>query len=131
MSEPDFGDSPMTAVRQLGTVSREYERQADAYRDVALAAAAAEAEHKAKRAQAILRFKAEADRMSHAEAETRAEADETVAGLYRERLITAAKADSHREKLRQLREQVGSGRTVVASEREVDRIHAGGWSGAP
>lgn len=133
--DPDFGDTPMTAVRRLGAVSREYEKQADAYRDVALAAAAAEAEHKTKRAQAILRIKAEArgegERVSHAEAETRAEADDEVATLYRDRLITAAKADAHREKLRQLREQVGFGRTAVASERETDRIHAGGWSGAP
>ncbi len=136
--EPDFDDqpdsgagtTPMSAVRRLGAVSREYEKQADAYRDVAIDAAAAEAEHKAKRAQAILRFKAERERMSHAEAETRAEADETVAALYRERLITAAVADSHRAKLYQLREQVRFGVSAAVTEREADRIHASGWSGA-
>jgi hypothetical protein len=96
-----------------------------------LRAAAAEADHKAARAKAILTAKAsETDRISHAEAEARAEADEHIAGLYRERLIAAALQDSHREKLRQLREQVATGRTAVTSEREVDKIHAIGLSGA-
>ncbi len=125
------GQTPTTALSHLGAVSRQYQEVADAYRDVAVAAAEAEAKHKATRAQAILRAKAEADRMSHAEAETRADADVHIAALYRQRLITAALADAHREKLRQLREQVSFGRTAAASEREVDRIHAGGWSGAP
>lgn len=121
----------MNALQRLGVVSRDYQRMADEYRDVALDAAIAEAEHKTARAKAILREKARDDvRMSHAEAETRAEADDEVAQLYMRRLTTAAIADSHREKLRQLREQVATGRTAVASERAVDQIHADGWSGA-
>lgn len=120
----------MSALTRLGAVSRDYQRMADEYRDVAIAAAEAEAAHKAGRAKAILRAKTGEERISHAEAETRAEADDDIAGLYRERLVTAAIADSHREKLRQLREQVATGRTAVASEREVDRIHADGLSGA-
>src|SRR5690606_17880878 len=104
---------------------------ADDYQAVALAAAAAEAAHKTARAKAILRFKAEADtRVSHAEAESRAEADDEVARLYLERLTTAAVAESHREKLRQLREQVANGRTAVASERAADAHHAAGLTGA-
>jgi len=35
-----------------------------------------------------------------------------------------------REKLRQLREQVATGRTAVASERTADSFHAQGLSGA-
>jgi hypothetical protein len=121
----------MSALARLGEVSREYQSMADAYRDVAVAAAEAEAAHKAGRARAILREKARDDvRMSHAEAEARAEADEHIADLYRQRLVTAAIAESHREKLRQLREQVATGRTAVASERETDRIHANDWSAA-
>jgi hypothetical protein len=121
----------MSAIRRLGEVSRAYELAADEYRAIALRAAEAEAAHKSARARMILQVKArETERISHAEAEARAEADEEIAGLYRNRLITAALQDSHREKLRQLREQVATGRTAVTSEREVDKIHAAGLSGA-
>jgi hypothetical protein len=121
----------VSAIARLGVVSRAYEIAADEYRGIAVAAAQSEAAHKAARAKAILREKAREDvRMSHAEAEARAEADDEIAGLYLDRMVKAALADSHREKLRQLREQVATGRTAGASEREVDRIHAGGLSGA-
>lgn len=120
----------MTALGRLGAVSRAYEMAADEYRGIAERAAIAEAAHKAARAKAILKFKAAGERVSHAEAETRAEAEDQIADLFRERLIAAALADSAREKLRQLREQQANGRTAVASEREVDKIHAGQWSGA-
>lgn len=120
----------MSAIRRLGEVSREYERMANEFEDLALRAAKAEAAHKSARAQAILTAKASAAGMSHAEAETRAEADPRVADLYMERLTTAALADSRREKLRQLKEQQANGRSAVAYERDVDKIHADGLSGA-
>lgn len=120
----------MSGIDHLGAVSKQYQLAADEYRGVATAAAEAEAAHKVARAKTALRFKDSGDCRSMAEAETRAEADDDVARLFRDRLITAAIADAHREKLRQLREQVASGRTYVASEREVDRIHAGGFGGS-
>lgn len=120
----------MTALGRLGDVSRAYELAADEYRGIAQRAAEAEAAHKAARAKAILRYKAAGERVSHAEAETRAEAEDEIAELFRDRLITAALADSAREKLRQLREQVATGRTAVASERAVDSFHAQGITGA-
>ena len=121
----------MNALSHLGEVSREYQRVADEYRPIVIAAAEAEAAHKAARAKAVLRAKATtSERMSHAEAETRAEADDEIAELYRQRLVTAAVAEAHKQKLLQLREQVANGRTAVTSERETDRIHAGSWSGA-
>lgn len=120
----------MSAIGRLGAVSRQYEKLVDEYRDVAINAAVAEAEHKTARAKAILRAKAGEERVSHAEAEARAEADDEIAALYLRRLTTAALADSHREKLRQLREQVATGRTAVASERAADQLHAEGRTGA-
>lgn len=120
----------MSGLDRLGAVSLEYQTKADEYREIAQAAARAEAEHKTARAKAVLRFKAAAERMSMAEAECRAEADDDVAELYLRRLTTAARADSHREKLRQLKEQIAYGRTYVATEREIDRMHADGRGGA-
>ncbi len=121
----------MSAAARLGAVSRAYEQSAVEYQAVAVAAAEAEAAHKTARAKKILALKADDSvRMSHAEAETRAEADDEIAGLCRDRLIAGAMADSHRERLRQLREQVATGRTAVASERAADEFHAKGYGGA-
>lgn len=117
-------------LERLGAVSRAYQTQAAMYRSVLVAAAEAEAEHKAARAQAILAAMAEGEKVSHAKAETVAEADEVIADLYKQRLITAAVAEAHRAQLLQLREQVANGRTFVASAREVDRMHAEGQGGA-
>lgn len=120
----------MSALDRLGAVSRAYELAADEYRPVVVAAAEAEAAHRSGKAKAILRFKALDDVRSHAEAEARADADEHIADLYRQRLVTAAVAESHKAKLQQLREQVATGRTRVTSEREVDRLHSQNLTGA-
>lgn len=117
------------ALAHLAKISAEYAEMAQAYEEVARTAAECEADHRHARAKAVLKYKASEDRMSQAEAETRAEADDGVANLYRLRVVTAAVADAHRERLRQLREQTSVGRSVVASERAGDEIHA--HSGTP
>lgn len=124
----------MTPLQRLTSYALAYEKAADEYKELALQAAACEAEHKAARAKAILRFKARVEqgkqRMSQAEAESMAEADDTVADLYMARLTSAAVAEAHKQKLFQLREMVSAARTVVASERTADSFHAGGLTGA-
>jgi hypothetical protein len=112
------------ALRRLGAVSAEYEQRAREYGTVADAAARAEAEHRKERAKCILWHKGQGEKLSQAEAETRAEADDHVAGLYLERMVTAAAADAARAKLHQLREQTAVGRSFVAAERVADQIHA-------
>ena len=116
-------------LEHLGNVSRVYQTKASEYREVLVAAAKAEAAHKSARARAILRAKAESERVSHATAETVAEADDEIAALYLTRLVTAAEAEAHKAQLLQLREQVANGRTFVASAREVDKMHAEGRAG--
>ena len=120
----------MSAIHQLGQVSRAYATAAQEYEAIAVAAAEAEATHKAERAKAILAARATAERMSQAEAETRAEADDRIAGLYRDRLVKAAQADAHRARLAQLKEQVAVGRSYVTSERAADQFHADRIGGA-
>ncbi len=120
----------MSAIHQLGQVSRAYALAAQEYEAIAVAAAEAEATHKAERAKAILRAKAGEERVSHAEAETRAEADDRIAALYRDRLVKAAQSDAHRARLAQLREQTAVGRSVVTSERAGDQFHADRLGGA-
>lgn len=120
----------MSALDRLGAVSRAYELAADEYRQVAVNAAEAEAAHRSEKAKAVLRFRALDDVRSHAEAEARADGDDRIAGLYRDRLVKAALADSHKAKLAQLKEQVATGRTRVTSERTADEFHARGYTGA-
>lgn len=123
-----------STIERLVSYALAYEDAANKFQEIAVAAASNEAEHKAQRAKAILRYKADAtkrgNRVSHAEAETAAEADDEVADLYMARLTSAAIADSARQKLFQLKEMVGVARTVVASDRAADMHHASGFSGA-
>jgi hypothetical protein len=124
----------MTPLQRLTSYALAYERAADEYKALALEAAASEAEHKAARAKAVLRFKAKVEqgkqRMSQAEAESMAEADDTVADLYMARLTSAALAEAHKQKLFQLKSMVEVAWTVVASERVGDFHHAAGLTGA-
>lgn len=112
------------ALRRLGTVSAEYATRAQAFEGLADEAARAEALHRAERAKAIVWHKSSEDRMSMAEAEVRAEADEHVAALHLDRLVKAAAADAARAKLAQLKEQVAVGRSFAAAERASDEMHA-------
>ncbi|MCW2902237.1 MAG: hypothetical protein JWO67_4502 [Streptosporangiaceae bacterium] len=118
-----------TAADYLRQINEEYRKLASGFYRVARDAAEAEAEHKAQRAIFIIGLKDEKPGMSHAEAVTRAEADVRIRGLYRDRLLKAGVADSYKEKLRQLKEEVPSARTDVVNERGADEFHARGYSG--
>jgi hypothetical protein len=117
------------SIRHLGNVSRAYELKADAADEVYTEAAEADANHKYAHARAVLLFKESGERMSQGEAETRADADDEVARLYREKVVTRAKADALKAKLTQMREQQANVRTAVVDERGVDEGHARGYGG--
>lgn len=110
------------AVRRLGVVSRDYERLASEYQDIAIAAAEAESDYRKEKAKAMLLAMAEG--ASAVKAEALANGDDRIAEICRQYKITAALADSARAKLTQLREQVAVGRSMMVAERESDRIHA-------
>lgn len=123
--------SHSTALARLGEVSRGYEAAAVDFRRVCQEAALAKAAYTKAKAKFKLRAKAAADhKMSDAEAETMAEADDEIADLYLRYLTTAALEKSHDAALRQMREQQANGRTAVVEEREIDRMHARGDTGA-
>jgi hypothetical protein len=112
------------AIQRLRRVSDTYEEKATESPAMYETAARAEAYYRAERAKAVLRHKASADRMSVAEAETRADADNQIYQLHTDRLVSAALAEAHKDRLRQLKEREASCRTEVTTEREADRIHA-------
>lgn len=97
-----------------------------ALRKLLLEAAVAEAEHKAERAKAMLRHKAEGHTVAMAEAA----AEAACADLYMRRLTTAAVADSQKEMIRSLRASVDAEQTVRADLRAADVAMARGYGGA-
>jgi hypothetical protein len=117
------------SLRRLGDVSRAYDLKADTADEVYTAAAEADATHKHAHAKAVLEFKESGERMSQGEAEARADADDHIAGLYRDKVVTKAKAEALKAKLVQMREQQANGRTAVVDERAVDEGHARGSGG--
>lgn len=117
-------------LSHLAAISIEYERMADEYGPLLTAAARAEASYKAAKAKFKMSVRAERERVTDAEAETRADADDTIADLLMQRLTTRAVADSHLQKLYQLKAQNENGRSYVSTERTLDQFHAQGRTGA-
>ena len=119
------------ALRRLGEVSRVYEAHAVDYTRVCDESAVAKAAYTTAKAKFKIAAKARADhRMSDAEAETLAEADDEIANLYLDYLLKAGREKAHDAQLRQMREQQANGRTAVVEQREIDRMHAQGLTGA-
>lgn len=108
-------------ITQMGRVSREYEARASDYRELSETAASAESDYKHRRA--VFMARAMAEGASAAKAEVLADADPEIAARATEYRLAVAVREAALEKLRQLRTQVEVGRTVVASEREADRLH--------
>lgn len=96
------------------------------YRQEAVAAAEAEADHKRARAKRFLKAMhgPNPEAKSAAMAENIAEADDEVADLLSRRLIAAAIADSTRQKLMSLREEIATARSEAVTARELDKFHA-------
>lgn len=122
-----------TPERRLGEVSQAYEMKADEYEQVCKDLPKAESAY--TKAKAVFkveaRFAAGADsKVSDVELETRAQADDKISDLYARFLELKYAEVSIAAKLRQLKTQNENGRTLVVNEREVDKIHANGWSGA-
>lgn len=119
------------ALRRLGVVSRAYESKADEYIQVCEDLARADAEYTAAKAKFKVEIKFNsAEKVSDVELETRAHADETISSLYAEYLRLKFAEKSLEQKLRQLKTQNDNGRSALVQERETDKFHGLGLSGA-
>lgn len=121
------------ALKRLGAVSRAYESKSDEYVEVCRSLARADAAF--TKAKAVFKVNARMNsgpegKLSDVELETRAHADDEISALHLDFLLWKSNEKSLYEKLRQLKTQNDNGRSAVATEREVDKIHAGGLSGA-
>ena len=119
--------------QRLGQVSQAYELKANEYETVCDELAAVEAAY--TKAKAVFKVTARHnagpdERLTDVELETRAHATDEIAAIHAEFLRLKYAEKSIEQKLRQLKTQNDNGRTLVVNEREVDKIHAHGLSGA-
>lgn len=116
-----------TPIQRLGSVSKEYQLKADEYMDLAISAAQHESFYRKIKAQTML--KATAEGASAAKAEIIADADPQVSKACWDYKVTAATVDAAKAKLTQLREQIAVGRSMLVTDRELDKLHANGIGG--
>lgn len=114
----------MNATDNVTALCRELSVVVDQYRQQLRDRAEAEAEFKRARAKRILRARAEGEASSAAAAETVADADDGIAGLRLRALITEGMAAATKEQINSLRERIGFGRSLLATEREMDKLHS-------
>lgn len=106
-----------TLIVRLAEATREYGR-------LAQEAAVADSTYKRERAKRFLLARDEARTVD--ERHAICDADDTVADLAMTRAITAALAESQKERIRSIRENIGAVRTQMADARFMDDEHAKG-----
>lgn len=94
------------------------------YKQELIAAATAEADHKRDRARFIVAARVENPKLSAAQAETEAEADDAISEAYLERLGNAALAEATKHRLFMLRSKADALRSEKVDERESNRLYA-------
>lgn len=113
----------MNANDTVGQLCLQLHGKANEYAEAAATRAKAEAVYKAERAKRILRARSEGEK-SIAAAQTVAEADPLIADLHLKFLIAEGMTDALTKGMIALRERIGYGRSLMANEREADKLLA-------
>lgn len=117
----------VSPTANVGQLCLELDRTVVTYAEQLAAKARAESDFKAARARRVLLAKVNATERSEkstAACELVADADETIEALRMRYLIAEGMVSATKEKLGMLKERIGYGRSVMANEREQDRLHA-------
>lgn len=112
------------AGENVGALCLELHRTCVTYGTATRDRAIAEASYKAARAKRKLTARSTGEAKSVAEAELVADADDFIADLHQKYLIADALADSLGKTILALRERIGYGRSLMANEREADKLLA-------
>lgn len=120
----------MSAQMQLNRLLVEWDQALSAYAEAGERAATAEAEHKRLRARAVTTEKHRDPKAPLSLCEALAEADDSVAIAYTERLVSAAAVDALRGKLAWFRSSADALRSAVASDRENAKLYSVHGAGA-
>lgn len=107
----------------VGSLCLQLHAKANEYAEAATTRAKAEAEYKAERAKRILRARADGEKSISA-AQTVAEADDLIKDLHLKYLIAEGMTDALTKGMIALRERIGYGRSLMANEREADKMLA-------
>ena len=93
------------------------------YREQLAAKARTESDYKRERAKRILRARADGEASSAAAAEVVADADDVISDLRLKSLIAEGIATATKEQIATLKERIGWGRSLYATQREQDKLH--------
>ena len=116
MTTPHIGET-------VGSLCLQLHQKANEYAEAAKARAIAEAEYKAQKAKRVLRARAEGEKSISA-AQMVAEADDLIKDLHLKYLIADGMTDALTKSMIALRERIGYGRSLMANEREADKLLA-------
>lgn len=120
----------MSVQRAMNDLFVEWNNVTKQYKNELIAAATAEADHKRERARFIVSARAADPKLSAAQAETQAEADDTISELYLERLGNAALAEATKHRLFMLRSNADALRSERVDEREANKLYSEAPGGA-
>ena len=115
--------SAPTGNETVGQLALQLHFQANEYATAAAKRARAEAAYKSEKAKRILRARAEGEKSISA-AVTAAEADDHIAKLHLDYLIADGMTDALTKSMIAIRERIGYGRSLMANEREADKLLA-------
>ena len=107
----------------VGQLCLQLHAKANEYAEAATTRARAEAAYKAEKAKRVLRARAEGEKSISA-AQMVAEADDLIADLHLKFLIADGMTDALTKSMIALRERIGYGRSLMANEREADKLLA-------
>lgn len=113
----------MTPVGNVGALCRELDITVGRFAEELRACADAESDYKRERAKRILRARVDGEKAISA-AEIVADADDVIADLRHKYLIAEGVAESTKHRIRSLTERIGFGRSLIANEREQDKLHS-------
>lgn len=120
----------MSIQQAMNELFVEWNQVTKQYKQELIAAATAESDHKRERARFIVAARASDPKLSAAQAETQAEADDHISELYLERLGNAALAEATKHRLFMLRSNADALRSERVDERESNRLYAQHGEGA-
>lgn len=111
------------ASETVGSLCLQLHQKANEYAEQAVVRATAEAEYKAAKAKRVLQARADGEKSISA-AQTVAEADDLIKDLHLKFLIAEGMTDALTKGMIALRERIGYGRSLMANEREADKLLA-------
>lgn len=113
----------MSLPDNVSKLCRDLDMVVGQYREQLAAKAQTESDYKRERAKRILRARADGEASSAAAAEVVADADDVISDLRLKSLIAEGIATATKEQIATLKERIGWGRSLYATQREQDKLH--------